>query len=447
MNGLNTTVAAGEFAALRERKRLLDDAWLLTLFVILLATAVPWFLRIMELDLAPLAWSLFGFGLIYLATALTADRLQDRRSLLLILGALQAVGVLFLGFLWHCAGGLQNPMFLLVFVLPVVGGSLISRWQSYTSALLAVAAVAAVTFVEARELWWYVAQMGLPVSWLTDFLSDRWLATGRPFPGFYAPPPYYFVLLELFAILLFGIALMSEVVTSFLLKLYARVGFSASALAKAQILATEMLQAAPAPTVLIYSDTFNVVHASKSFVSQLLLTPESLLEKNLFGLVEFSYPDVVEGLITGGGGEAPFCVYRVGKEMRISRVRVYPLVHEGMRYAHVSLEDVGDTYYLRAALDALVQASFVIGPDGRVLCFNEAARELFGGLALGTEASRFLVQGSLPDGWWVPGLRGNQERQVELGEKPFAARSVSVPLPGEQVKLTVLTCVRAKGGK
>lgn len=165
MNGLNTTVAAGEFAALRERKRLLDDAWLLTLFVILLATAVPWFLRIMELDLAPLAWSLFGFGLIYLATALTADRLQDRRSLLLILGALQAVGVLFLGFLWHYAGGLQNPMFLLVFVLPVVGGSLISRWQSYTSALLAAAAVAAVTFVEAPELWWYVAQMGLPVSW------------------------------------------------------------------------------------------------------------------------------------------------------------------------------------------------------------------------------------------------------------------------------------------
>ncbi|MGH8657094.1 MAG: hypothetical protein ACREV4_01015 [Gammaproteobacteria bacterium] len=52
--------------------------------------------------------------------------------------------------------------------------------------------------------------------------------------------------------------------TSFLLKLYARLGSSAGALEKAQILATEMLQVAPAPTVLIYSDTFNIVHASKT---------------------------------------------------------------------------------------------------------------------------------------------------------------------------------------
>ncbi|MGH8309995.1 MAG: hypothetical protein ACRETX_09400, partial [Steroidobacteraceae bacterium] len=138
----------------RERKRLLDDTWLLTLFVIFLATALPWFLRIADLDFAPVAWSLFGYGAVYLALGFATDRMQIHGSLPIVLGTLQAAGVVFLGFIWHQAGGLQNPMFLLAFVLPVVGGSLISRWQPYLSALLGAAVVAIVAFIEAPELRW-----------------------------------------------------------------------------------------------------------------------------------------------------------------------------------------------------------------------------------------------------------------------------------------------------
>ena len=54
-----TTVGSGmtdDVGALHERKRLFDDIWLLTLFVIFIALATPWFLRVLDVDFAPLAW-------------------------------------------------------------------------------------------------------------------------------------------------------------------------------------------------------------------------------------------------------------------------------------------------------------------------------------------------------------------------------------------------------
>ena len=166
--------------AFRERKRLFDDVWLLTLFVIFIALATPWFLRVLDFDLGPLAWSLFGFGLAYVAGAMATDRVESRRNVFLIVGALQALGVIFLGFLWHLAGGLQNPLFLLVFVMPVIASSLVSlSWQSYLTALLAVVVVALVALIEAPELRWYLIENGIPVQWLIKRLPEPAMRLSR----------------------------------------------------------------------------------------------------------------------------------------------------------------------------------------------------------------------------------------------------------------------------
>ena len=53
-----------------------------------------------------------------------------------MLAALHALGIVVIGFIWHHAGGLQNPAFLMVFALPVVGAIFLSRWQPYLMALL-----------------------------------------------------------------------------------------------------------------------------------------------------------------------------------------------------------------------------------------------------------------------------------------------------------------------
>ena len=153
MTRVDLAAMGDSLLALKERKRLLDDVWLLTLLVIFVAVGLPWYLRLLEIDFAPVAWSLFTYGLLYLAISFAADALRTGRSLLIVIGALQAAGVLFIGFVWHLTGSLQNPMFLLLFVIPVIAGSFILvSWQSYAAALLSVATVATVALLDAPEL-------------------------------------------------------------------------------------------------------------------------------------------------------------------------------------------------------------------------------------------------------------------------------------------------------
>ena len=56
--------------------------------------------------------------------------------------ALSVLGVILIGFIWQYVGALQNPMFLLVFALPVIGAIFLSRWQPFLIAAVSVLVVA-----------------------------------------------------------------------------------------------------------------------------------------------------------------------------------------------------------------------------------------------------------------------------------------------------------------
>jgi len=70
-----------ETSALRERKRILDDVTVWMLLVVSVAVAVPWFLRLLPIDLSVVARATFGFTLLYIALATLTDRLRGPRSL------------------------------------------------------------------------------------------------------------------------------------------------------------------------------------------------------------------------------------------------------------------------------------------------------------------------------------------------------------------------------
>ena len=69
MTDLETVRTDDGLRALKERKRLVDDVWLLACFAVLAAVGVPWYLRLLDIELAPVAWSLFAYGLIYVFTS------------------------------------------------------------------------------------------------------------------------------------------------------------------------------------------------------------------------------------------------------------------------------------------------------------------------------------------------------------------------------------------
>src|SRR5262245_10999365 len=92
---------------------LLDDTWLLTIFAVLLATALPWVLSGFDVNFVAATLGLLVLGCVHFGFATLGRRVatDNRRS---VLTALHIVGVCTVGYIWINVGGLQNPAFLLV---------------------------------------------------------------------------------------------------------------------------------------------------------------------------------------------------------------------------------------------------------------------------------------------------------------------------------------------
>ena len=429
-----------DLASLRERKRLFDDVWLLTLFVIFLAIAIPWFLRILDVELGPLAWSLFGFGLMHLLGTIFADRADNRRHLVLMIGAVQGIGIIFLGYVWHLAGGLQNPTFLLAFGLPVIAGGLVLvGWQSYATAFLAMATVSSVALIEAPELRWYLLEMGLPLGPIIRHLPHAETGATQASSTLIAPASYLFVLLELFGAFMLALALLTESLNALLRRLYVRLGRSMAATNEAEMSALDALESSPYPALWVSPDSFVIERASANFLQHFGLAPEAASNANLFDLVAFSYADVVEGLITGSGGEYPLAIYRIGSETRVAHVRVRPIRYDGRSLAYVTFEDLSNGYLLRAVFDAAEDGLVIVGPAGTITHYNPVAARLLPALQIGGAAMSALDRPEFPKGWWELEMRRRMTSYIELDGKRFRVQCVAHEIPGEADKFTILT--------
>ncbi len=423
-------------SSLRERKRVLDDGWLLMLLSIVAALSIPWFLRNFQVDLAPVTWLIFAYGVAYLVLSSALDRLRAPRVKVIALSAMQVGAVVFLAFLWHLAGNLQNPMFLLAFALPVVAaGCALPGARPGILAAIAVACVTLVALVNAPQLRWYVGQLGIPVDRFPVALAH---AAAQPFPGLDMPASYLFLMLVTFSVLLFAVALLSHSVALLVRDLQGRLDASARALTDAHTLAAEVIRVAAKPTALVYTDTLNVAQASASFLQRMELLPESLQEKNLLGLVDFDYPEVVAEMIAAQGGEVPVALYRVGGVEHLARIHIARVDHAGARYACVTLDDIGEGLVSAATLDASTLAFVVIGPDGKICAFNAAARGSLPGIQRGVDAALALGDPATAEGWWVLGPRGQRSRTVPLAGKEWEAHCIAVNLFGMAGRLTVV---------
>ena len=115
-----------------------------------------------------------------------------------------------MGYIWQHTGGVQNPMFLCVFALPVIGAIFVSDWQPYFTALLAIVVVSVVALGQVPELRWFANGMSGAGPWLANLFGDQAAAAAAPFSGFYAPASYFVVVLEVFAIVLVACAVAAE---------------------------------------------------------------------------------------------------------------------------------------------------------------------------------------------------------------------------------------------
>jgi PAS domain-containing protein len=429
------------------RVHLLDDIWLLTIVAILIATGLPWLAGGFEVDIGTAGWGLLALGGIHVAfTLLAAPTRSDGRWHNRALTLLEAAGVILIGFIWQHVGALQNPMFLTVFALPVIGAIFLSRWHPYFIAALSVCVVGFVAFAQAPELRWYASGLLGGDTWLTWLFGRQGTVPQPSFSGFYAPSSYLIVLLEVFAIALFACAVAAEYVGIIFERLNAQSVLARTEAERGQELWASLIERLPLPALLIDPATMRVVAASE-FAIIYLRTGEIPLEgRNLFEALKFSYPDTVHEFITGPDGAAPWTVIRVADQLRVTQARVLHVVHKGHRLALLTIEDATETFCLKAALDTSEYAALVVDARGRVLAFNKHAVGLFGSTEIGADAAQLLPQPYAGSRWWDPGLTERRKMHMEIGPRIYQVTSSAIALAGEEERIfTVSFLPVAKG--
>lgn len=421
------------------RVHLLDDVWLLTIFAILIATALPWLLSGFDVQMGVASWGLLALGAIHLAFTGVAEPTRPHMAWRnRALTVLHFIGVVCVGFIWQHTGGLQNPLFLSVFALPVIGAIFLSRWHPYFTALVAVAVVTAVALSQVPELRWYASGLNPAGAWIANLFSKDTSAASVPFSGFYAPSRYFVVLLEVFAILLFACAVAAEYLGTIFERLYLHVYVARAEAESGQELWTTLIEKLPLPALLIDVDTLQVICASDLALKKFGADDSPVGGRNLFEAIRFSYPDVVQELIRGEDGVAQLAVVRVADQLRVTQVRVQHVAQKGHRFALLLIEDTTEAFSVKAALDTAEHAALVVGARGQVLAFNKPAAGLFAGTAIGVDAAGLLPQPGPDVQWWDPGLAGRRKMHVEISPRIYQVTSSAVALPGEEERIYVI---------
>ena len=418
------------------RVHLLDDTWLLTIFAILLATALPWLVSAFDVDFLAASFGLLALGAIHLAFSVLGRpaRAGERRTLLT---GLHVAGVLVLGFIWMHVGGLQNPGFLIVFALPVIGAIFLSRWQPYLMAVLVIVVVGAIALAQVPELRWYAPGLNTAGAWLATALGQEGAAANAPFRGFYAPSSYFVVLLEVFAILVLACAVAAEYLGTIFERLHANVDLARLEAERGQQFWATLIEDLPLPALLVDIDTLQIVCASNQAAGFCAAEPGN--GGSLFETIRFSYPEVVQELIVRVGGVVPLSMIHVGDRLCATEVRVQHVSQKGRRLALVFIDDKTEEFTVRAALDATGQAVLVIDAQSRILAFNKPALSLFAGIEKGADASNLLSLASIPTRWWEPGITGRRKMHVEIAPRIYEVTSSALPLPGEDERIYVVT--------
>jgi PAS domain-containing protein len=424
------------------RIHLLDDTWLLSIFAILFAIALPWLVSGLTIDFLPVAAGLLALGAIHIGfAALTTRPTVSRPRRGRLLAALHALGVLIIAFIWQHAGGLQNPLFLAVFALPIIGAIFISRWQPYFMAVLAALAVGLVAMAEAPELRWYAPLLSETAHWLQSATGGGGSRGSLPFAGFYAPAEYFVVLLEVFVIMLFACAIAAEYLGTIFDRLHTQITAARLEAERGQLLWSALIERLPLPAFLVDADTSAIVGVSAQALARYGAGDEPLVGRNFFETLHFAYPEVVQEFVGGEGGAAELCTLRHGNKLLATQVRVQHVAQKGRRFALVAIDDVTEAFCVKAALDGAEHAALVIDAEGRVLAFNRPARALFSDTEAGVELARLLPP---PEPrWWDPGLSGRRKMHLTIMHRVYQVTSSAVVLPGEEARLYVLAFLPA----
>jgi PAS domain-containing protein len=417
------------------RVHLLDDVWLLCILAVLIAIGIPSLSGDLNVQIGAASWGVLALGAIHLAfTGLGHLASAPRRWRSWALTLLDAGGVVTLAVIWTHVGGAQNPLFLTVFVLPVLGSIFISRWHPLLMAAVGIVAVAAAALSQSPELRSFASGLaGSP--WITSLFSRQGPEPEGSFAGFYAPTSYLVVLLEVYTVVLLACALAAKYIGTIFERLITGSLLAHSESEQAQDLWSTLIERLPLPAVLVDPHSLRILACSDMALKFLASGESSIDGRELFSVARFSFADLVQDMIAGAKSEPSLIAMHIEDELRLTRVSVLQVLHKRRRLALLTLEDVTQAFCLKAALDSSESAALVVDAQGNVRAFNKRAAELFGGIAAGTSAEKLLSHTIAGLPWWESGLDGRRKMHIDIGARIHEVTSTEIPVPGEEQRL------------
>jgi hypothetical protein len=205
------------------------------LSVVLGAVTLPWFVHALDIDLWRVAATVFAYVLIHLAFSTATERLESSAAVTAALRTMLFAGVAFLTLLWHLVGGLENPIFLAAFTLPVImSGLMMTGAQTLLTALVSVLLVTGTALVESPDLRWYAAQLHMVRLSKAAALAAEHIPRVDAVTGFDASATYQFTLLVMFAAIQMTVAFLSRPLAVLLVRVNSRLEVSSKMLTEVQ---------------------------------------------------------------------------------------------------------------------------------------------------------------------------------------------------------------------
>lgn len=399
---------------LRRHKSMFDNTWNLTIVLATALAVISWYFGLSQLDVGPVIWVLAALAFVQFAITSQSSGVDSRPHLQLLALTSQVLGTIAMGVAWHLFGGMQQPLFPLFVVLPLMTGSLLfGFWQQGVACAIVIAVLFSGVLLSPDTNSFIEDRFGIGAAALNAL--PGWIPRSRmAFADVTTSPSYNLLLAFTVAAVAIALSTTSRAVADLCARNSERVRSMESEIARLQELAKQMVTHAPSAEALVLSNTGRIVNASDRFLRDFDL-PEAA-GQFLLDAVKFTYPDVIKRLIRSGGEEIQGATLR-GREV-VLRVRAEVIGSGAWQVATINMERCDDISW-RGEVDALDEPVFAVNASGNVVFMNRSALAVFGENAEGGAAIGLFE--SEAGRWWDIAPLESARRTLERTDRRYLA--------------------------
>jgi PAS domain-containing protein len=399
--------------ALHRHKAMFDHTWTLATLLATVLAVAWWELGLAQFAVAPVIWALAALAAIQYLLNFQARGATSVTTLRHAALASQLLGTALIAVSWHLFGGIQQPLYPLIIVLPLLTGTLVLTFWQQQIAIVAILVVLASGVLLSPDTNSFIQErygIGLASAHLLPSFIPR---SRVVFPDVSTSPAYDLLLTAMVAVVCLALSTTARALVMLCRRDAVQVTALEEEVERLRHATRELVARTPAP-VLIASSTGRIVHASDRLVAAFGLEGSS--EPFLLDAIAFKHPQVVRQLMTVGGEDIQPATVQ-GRE-RLLRVRAEVLPRTSSPLTLLTIES-GDDLYLRGQLDALEEPVFAIGSDGRLAYLNRSALTLFGPDADGGLATAVFAAHAAH--WWEIAPLASAHRLLDYRERRYHA--------------------------